>query len=460
MHRNRISKQITFLFLIIVLLLQVTPVYAQGGNSITGQGTIENPTGGGSIAFSLTFNPAGGPVSGETAAINMPYTMGFGVEGFSTTTFVNYPACPITGNFAGGNGGAIQATVTCSGTFSQTINTPVGSGTVKGAMTWTATVNGTLNANGTGSGSADMTSSGTTEPFVMNGIQFPGSSSPASSYSTTWQVAYPAAEFQAGLIPLTPEYFQQTYGITVENGDAEWKDEELRAMDELFRQLPQSFLDQLALTKIVRYQSAWDKNWNLNRSTRADYSAADQRLCPTCALSSETIRIYDSVFDPAKSQFENDPQGLTQFKGTLVHEMTHALQFFKEPQSMYKSAYKNPIVQNWINTTKPVQADPKTGWIFGYYQKEFDENGQEKKDANGYVIWKHVSKWKYWGATDGNRPVTSYASTNPLEDMCDSVKMYLYDPQKLMNNSMVRYQFVRDNIFGGVEYENGQQKKP
>jgi hypothetical protein len=67
--------------------------------------------------------------------------------------------------------------------------------------------------------------------------------------------------------------------------------------------------------------------------------------------------------------------------------------------------------------------------------------------------------WDLTGAP-GNNPPTDYGKTDPTEDMSESAKMYVYDPQKLQASSPQRYNFIRDQMFGGVEYENGIQKKP
>jgi len=67
--------------------------------------------------------------------------------------------------------------------------------------------------------------------------------------------------------------------------------------------------------------------------------------------------------------------------------------------------------------------------------------------------------WHLFGA-QGNNPPTNYGNTNPLEDMSESVMLYMYEPQKLKDSSIQRYNFIRDHIYGGVEYENGKQTKP
>jgi hypothetical protein len=38
------------------------------------------------------------------------------------------------------------------------------------------------------------------------------------------------------------------------------------------------------------------------------------------------------------------------------------------------------------------------------------------------------------------------------------VMLYVYDPQRLQIRSPQRYNFIRDHMFGGVEYENGVRK--
>ncbi len=68
-----------------------------------------------------------------------------------------------------------------------------------------------------------------------------------------------------------------------------------------------------------------------------------------------------------------------------------------------------------------------------------------------------AGRWRLTGSP-GNQTPTTYARTNPAEDFSESVMMYVYEPQKLQNSSMKRYEFIRENIFGGVEYENGIQK--
>jgi len=77
--------------------------------------------------------------------------------------------------------------------------------------------------------------------------------------------------------------------------------------------------------------------------------------------------------------------------------------------------------------------------------------------GNGWVNM-GVLGWKYFGA-NGNQPPTAYSKTNPKEDLSESVKLYMYNPDKLKNSSMKRYVFIRDHMFGGIEYANGTQKK-
>jgi hypothetical protein len=120
----------------------------------------------------------------------------------------------------------------------------------------------------------------------------------------------------------------------------------------------------------------------------------------------------------------------------------HALQYRRDEYSIYDNAYKSPIIQSYMDATTPLNAVDTGIW----------ENGWTYFQSRG-----KGGNWKLW-SDDGNKAPTNYGKTNPLEDMCESVKMYVYDPQHLKDSSPLRYNFIRDQIFGGVEYDNGFRK--
>jgi hypothetical protein len=204
--------------------------------------------------------------------------------------------------------------------------------------------------------------------------------------------------------------------------------------------LPQEFRDNLALKKFVRYQQSWNQNWQTNPDTFGDFSPVDQRDCPGCAMWDRTIRVYDHASSPYDFK---DPA--TQFKGTILHEMTHAFQAYKSKTDVQTNVIDTPLLQDFMDATRP---KPKSAGLYG--------NGW----GFGYINSKTKQKeWRFYGAAGNNVP-TGYSNTNPQEDLCESAMLYLYDPQRLKASSQARYDFVRDNLFKGVEYENGTQQKP
>jgi hypothetical protein len=366
----------------------------------------------------ITFNPAGGPVSGSfsgTFVAKDTYPTGSNV---ATTT----ESGTLIGNFSGGDGGTLDGTastqVNGAAVFDDVDNSLDGSVPI-GPYTESRGWNGVLYANGTGSG-------------------YVPSSQETSGYFI-WSVTFPAADFQAGgaatpkaagnETPVSQDYIQQQIdGLSVEMGDKAWTDHEIQLLHEVLNQLPPALRSKLALQHIVRYTSAWDKKTGeLAPTVFGDFSSEDQGLCAGCARSPQTIRIYDQATKPY--DFGNDT-GDIEFKATILHEMIHALQSYKNDQDTYDNpSGENPLVQDYINISV-------SGW-------------------NGWFL--SGNTWVY-SPVAGNDPPTNYGMTSPLEDMSESVMMYVYDPQKLQNSSPQRYNYIRDKIFGGVEYENGKQK--
>lgn len=249
---------------------------------------------------------------------------------------------------------------------------------------------------------------------------------------------------------ITSEYIYNKYGIIVEDsfGDdlwepASWTDQELILLDDVLRELPPELIKKMAVKRIVRNKQNFDKNGFPQSSTAGLYSACNGKEWKNCDGSESTLRIFDRAWEPG--DFSNDPDGAKQFKGTILHELIHATQYRSEQNSGVINPYENTLVQNYNDATREIT----------------DINAPGFKSWNGWD-WGNKTgespppKWHYTNAT--HQPPTNYGLTNPLEDMSESVMMYVYDPQKLQTTSMVRYNFIRDFIFEGVEYDNGTQK--
>ena len=217
-------------------------------------------------------------------------------------------------------------------------------------------------------------------------------------------------------------------------------------LNDVLKELPPGLLSQMAVSRIIRNKTNLDEDGNPRPGTYGAYYPCGSPPVKDCTSSSGTIRIFDTALSP-NDDFTNDPNGYQQFKGSILHELTHALQTKKDEYSIYKNKYDPPLVQNYMDATRPITNINDPG---------FEGN-------NGWTFGRHppgapTQKWTLFGAQD-NKPPTNYGNKNPREDMCESVMMYVYDPQKLKGSSPQRYNFIRDQIFEGVEYANGTQKK-
>jgi len=353
----------------------------------------------------MIFPPAGGPVTG----IFYNHYFRYGDQEYFCSCEANFN---FSGTFAGGDGGA------ASGTITRTY-TPIGDifppdcpepGEVSG--TW----NGNFYANGTGNGT-----------FQVEGVDSP------------WKVTYLAADFAAALAPVTKEYILSTYGLKLEGYyDTDWSQHELELLNDVLKEIPADLWKKMALTSITRSAVNIDENMKLKPGVVGDYSPCGDLMGNVdCSGSSANIRIFDS----ASSQFDfaDDPNGDTEFKATILHEMIHAMQYQKDGSSTYANPYDSPLVQDYMDATRP---DPDAGITH-----------------NGWAYYGEKRGWVLYGAP-GNEPPTNYGKTVPIEDMSESAMMYVYDPQKLQTSSPQRYAFIKEKMFGDVEYENGIQKKP
>lgn len=242
---------------------------------------------------------------------------------------------------------------------------------------------------------------------------------------------------------ITSEYIFNTYGLRVqdsvgdENGTAKsWTDHELTLLNDVLKELPPEFLQKIALTNFKRSGVYLESDGTQKPSVMGDYLACDTKIDPDCNESSSTIRIFDNA-----STLADFTDADTQFKGTILHEIMHAYQAYKGENSIYLNVYESPQFQNWIDATKK-----KSEATTGLYQFN-----------NGWAWQQPPGKWHYAGLPT-DPPPTNYANTDPREDYCESTMLYVYDPERLKTTSPERYNYIRDYVFGGVEYVNGIRK--
>ncbi len=98
-----------------------------------------------------------------------------------------------------------------------------------------------------------------------------------------------------------------------------------------------------------------------------------------------------------------------QFRGTVAHEISHALMNNFDPRtcSTYKNELKNPLMQEYQKIS---------GW-----------------DKTGTTLTE----------TQKDKAPTDYAKTNPSEDLSEATMLYLYEPKTLKSQSPKRYEFLK-----------------
>lgn len=95
-------------------------------------------------------------------------------------------------------------------------------------------------------------------------------------------------------------------------------------------------------------------------------------------------------------------------------------------------------------------------------------HGAAKFSLDLSVRWGEVSGWNLRNnerthkksvltETQENRAISAYAKTNPEEDFAESFSAYLLAPQALRSSSISRYNYFRDVIFSGQEFERQGQ---
>ncbi len=101
----------------------------------------------------------------------------------------------------------------------------------------------------------------------------------------------------------------------------------------------------------------------------------------------------------------------TQFKGTLAHEISHALMNKYDPRTCksYSSITENPLMKEFMNAA---------GW-----------------SKKGTIL------------KDKSSAPTNYAKTSPEEDLAESSMLFLYNSDALKKKSPARYKFLK-KLFG------------
>lgn len=114
-----------------------------------------------------------------------------------------------------------------------------------------------------------------------------------------------------------------------------------------------------------------------------------------------------------------------------------------ESADMKKYLLFHEIAHNWSDVVA-TDLDESEEWL--------KITGWEKITSFMTVDWKHPHRgdfsYKQW--------VSQYASINSWEDFAEAVSAYRFSPEKLLKASPARYQFIKNKIFGNIEFRTGK----
>lgn len=220
-------------------------------------------------------------------------------------------------------------------------------------------------------------------------------------------------------IPITDTNLCGKGGDPICGENTPWTFQEVRAMQLALDELPGCFVNRLNLKGITgrrddlsgidgRVQQIMKNKCCAVGGADALYSETDNKVT-FCGKKYSTGPMYEG---------SKTAGGLV---GMLIHELTHALQHEKlnsPSQGSPLDVYDNPTVIKFMQAT---------GW-------------------RTFCI-------PTIGCLLPSDTATQYGQTDPLEDMAESTRLYYENPNLLKERSLRRYNFVRDQLMCGKEYQ-------
>jgi len=212
---------------------------------------------------------------------------------------------------------------------------------------------------------------------------------------------------------LTRAQLEERYAIHIKDGNAVWTDDYLAALQTALERLPRDFWGPLTRSypergeqKLdIRMISSLGEGNEAGSTTAGSWTVKDGE--EYVSVSATSWHLTDAFppesFDEAAGSFAN-------FAGTIVHELTHRRLACDEEGNYYQDDMDNPLAADWAKRFG-WQSDGKGGW-----------------------------------AVDRATCVTGYATTNPEEDICESVMMYVMWPAKLKAVNPAKYAWIRNNF--------------
>ncbi len=223
-----------------------------------------------------------------------------------------------------------------------------------------------------------------------------------------------------------------------------WPPDDLNNLKNFLDSLPSCFINRLNLKQIegLQWSPSVENNWDPNSLGQREGKAAccSQEAKDNCNVAHYWGQGYNHIIvcgDMYKNGVDHTGTSCSQYfslEGVLAHEMTHALQFNAAPGIVIQpQIYSTPLMTSWIF---------QTGWTTSW--------GEAGKIFCTPVLGCNL--------VPPNDLPTNYAkrSKDPTEDMAESVRLYYEHPVQLKQISQRRYDFVKNQIMCGKEFNNGQ----
>lgn len=187
---------------------------------------------------------------------------------------------------------------------------------------------------------------------------------------------------------------------------------ELQIIDMAYKQLPPTYKKLRSMDRLKRMPNGYS-------SPRSPNAAAYARPGFKSSYFSTEGEI---VF--IQSAFSDDKTW-----GTLVaiHELSHHMDFSKSDKVSFGLSEVPAFMK-------------LSGWKKSVSYKT-DDKGKKVQEEE-------------WTHDKGKKFVTDYAATQPAEDLADSAAYYILEPRKLKRIDPEKYNYIKNNLFGGKEYLN------
>ncbi len=184
--------------------------------------------------------------------------------------------------------------------------------------------------------------------------------------------------------------------------------EEIQTIDLSYKKLPPTFNRLKTLNRIKRMPHTKHKPGS---PTAAAYAR------PGYYSNEGEIVFIDTTFSENKSWAAL----------VAIHELAHHVDFSKSDKTQFGLSEISAFMK-------------LSGW---------KNNVSYKTDERGRKV--QVDNWTH---TKDKQFVTSYAASEPAEDLADSAAYYVLEPQKLKSIDPEKYDYIKTNLFGGKEYLN------